>query len=47
MYEGAKTTVRSGAGDMEHFSIGIELHEGSALSQFLFMIIMDELIIEI
>jgi len=37
MYEGVKTSVRS------PFPIDIGLHQGSALSPFLFAIIMDEL----
>jgi len=47
MYEGAKTSVRSAAGYTEYFPIDIVLHQGSALSPFLFMIITDELTREI
>jgi len=47
MYEGVKTSVRSSAGDTEYFHIDIGLHQGSALSPFLFTIIMDELTREI
>jgi len=47
MYEGVKTSVRSTAGDTEYFPIDIGLHQSSALSPFLFMIIMDELTREI
>ena len=47
MYEGAKTSVRSLVGAMEDFPIDIGLHQGSALSPFLFTIIMDELTREI
>ena len=43
MYDKATTTVRSAAGLMEEFKVGVELHQGSALSQFLFAIIMDKL----
>ena len=43
MYGGAKTSARSAAGDTEHFPIDIELHQGLALSPFLFTIIIDEL----
>ena len=41
MYDRAKTSVRSAAGDTEYFSIDIGLHQGSALSPFFFTIIMD------
>ena len=43
MYDGATTTVRSAAGLTEEFKVGVELHQGSALSPFLFAIIMDKL----
>jgi len=42
MYEGGKTSVRSPIGDTEYFPIDIRLHQGSALSPFLFTIIIDE-----
>jgi len=41
MYEGVKTSIMSATGDAEYFSIDIGLHQGSALSPFFFMIIMD------
>jgi len=47
MYEGAKTCVRSVAGNTKFFPINIRLHQGSALSLFLFTIVMDDLIREI
>jgi len=47
MYEGVKTRVRSLVGDTEYFPIDIGLHQGSALSPFLFAIVMDELTREI
>jgi len=47
MYERVKTTVRTPAGDTEYFSIDIGLHQGSALSTFLFTIVLDELTREI
>jgi len=47
MYEGVKTSVRSSVGDTEYFPIDIGLHQGSALSPFLFTIIIDELTREI
>ena len=43
MYDGAKTTVRSTAGLTEEFKVGVGLHQGSALSPFLFAIILDKL----
>ena len=36
MYDGATTTVRSAAGLLEEFKVGVGLHQGSALSPFLF-----------
>ena len=43
MYEGARTSVRSAAGLTEDFEVRVGLHQGSALSPFLFAIIMDML----
>ena len=43
MYDGATTTVRSAARLTEEFEVGVGLHQGSALSPFLFAIIMDKL----
>ena len=43
MYDGATTTVRSAAGLTEEFKVGVGLHQRSALSPFLFAIIMDKL----
>jgi len=42
MYEGVKTSVRSPAGDTKCFPIDIRLNQGSALSLFLFTMIMNE-----
>ncbi|KAL6553120.1 hypothetical protein OROGR_006962 [Orobanche gracilis] len=43
MYEGAITSVRTNVGRTEEFPITIEVHQGSALSPFLFAIVMNEL----
>ena len=43
MYEGVRTRVRTVVGDTDDFPIDIGLHQGSALSPFLFTIVMDEL----
>ncbi|KAK9069565.1 hypothetical protein SSX86_011469 [Deinandra increscens subsp. villosa] len=43
MYRGAKTSVRARVGDFDFFSVDIVLHQGSALSPFLFTIVLDEL----
>ena len=43
MYDGATTTVRSAAEWAKEFKLGVKPHQGSALSPFLFAIIMDKL----
>ena len=43
MYDGAITNVRTFGGLSDSFPITIGLHQGSALSSFLFAIVMDEL----
>ena len=43
MYEGARIRVRTLRGDTKDFHIDIELHQGLALSHFLFTMVMDEL----
>ena len=43
MYDGAKTRVRTVGGDSEHFPVITGLHQGSALSPFLFALVMDAL----
>ncbi|XP_060200776.1 uncharacterized protein LOC132629048 [Lycium barbarum] len=43
MYDGAKTRVRTVGGDSEHFPVTMGLHQGSALSPFLFVVAMDAL----
>jgi len=41
MYDGARTTVRSGAGGTSWFEIRVGVHQGSCLSPLLFIIVMD------
>ena len=41
MYRGATTRVKSKRGMSEHFEVGIGLHQVSALSPFLFIMIID------
>ncbi|KAF3685402.1 putative xyloglucan glycosyltransferase 5-like [Capsicum annuum] len=43
MYDGAKTRVRTVGGDSKHLPVLIGLHQGSALSPFLFSLVMDVL----
>ncbi|XP_070043213.1 secreted RxLR effector protein 78-like [Nicotiana tomentosiformis] len=43
MYNDAKTRVRIVGGDSEHFSVVMGLHQKSALSPFLFALVMDVL----
>ena len=43
MYDEATTTVRSAAGLIKEFKVGVELHQDSALRPFLFAIIIDRL----
>ena len=43
MYDEATTTVRSAAGLNKEFKVGVGLHQGSALSPFLFVVIIDRL----
>nr|GEX48332.1 retrovirus-related Pol polyprotein LINE-1 [Tanacetum cinerariifolium] len=43
MYEGAKTRVRTTAGNTEYFPVNLGLHQGSAISPYLFTLILDEL----
>ena len=43
MCDRATTTVRSAAGLTKEFKVGVRLHQGSALSLFLFVIIIDRL----
>ena len=41
LYEGAKTAVRTDDGLSEWFDVKVGLHQGSALSPFLFIIVME------
>ncbi|XP_060203092.1 uncharacterized protein LOC132631539 [Lycium barbarum] len=43
MYDEAKIWVRTVGGDSEHFPVTMGLHQGSALSLFLFVVAMDAL----
>nr|XP_033517432.1 uncharacterized protein LOC117281687 [Nicotiana tomentosiformis] len=43
MYDGSKTRVSMVGGDSEQFSVVMGLHQGSALSPFLFSLVMDAL----
>ena len=41
MYQGATTCMKSERGTSEHFEVGIGPHQGSALSPFLFIMLID------
>ncbi|KAK3531873.1 hypothetical protein QTP70_033954, partial [Hemibagrus guttatus] len=43
MYERSRTVVRCAVGQTEEFKVEVGLHQGSALSPFLFSIVMDQL----
>ncbi|KAK3551479.1 hypothetical protein QTP70_017393 [Hemibagrus guttatus] len=43
MYERSRTVVRCAVGQKEEFKVEVGLHQGSALSPFLFAIVMDQL----
>ena len=43
MYQGCKTVVRSAAGESNSFGVNIGLHQCSALSPYLFLLLMDVL----
>ena len=47
MYEGSETVVRCAVGTTESFKVKVILHQGSALSPFLFAVIMNSLIDEV
>ena len=41
MYTGCRTKVRTVAGESSKFNVEVGLHQGSALSPYLFLILMD------
>ena len=43
MYDGVKTRVRTVGGDSDQFSVMMGVHQGLALSPFLFALVMDVL----
>ncbi|GKD38477.1 retrovirus-related pol polyprotein LINE-1 [Tanacetum coccineum] len=43
MYEGVKTRVRTTMGSTEFFQVEVGLHQGSAISPYLFTLILDEI----
>ena len=47
MYEGSETVVRCAVRTTESFKVKVGLHQGSALSPFLFAVIMDRLTDEV
>ena len=47
MYQGCTTSVASAAGETESFQVRVGLHQGSALSPFLFVTLMDVLTEEV
>ncbi|KAK3540446.1 hypothetical protein QTP70_030998 [Hemibagrus guttatus] len=47
MYERSRTVVRCAVGQTEEFNVEVGLHQGSALSPFLFAMVMDQLLEEV
>ena len=43
MYTGCRTKVRTVAGESSKFNVEVDLHQGSALSPYLFLILVDVL----
>ena len=46
-YESCKTKVRCAVGGAEEFKVEVGLHQGSALSPFMFAMVMDRLTDEV
>ncbi|KAK3552723.1 hypothetical protein QTP86_021126, partial [Hemibagrus guttatus] len=44
MYESSRTVVRCAVGQSEEFKVEVGLHQGSALSPFLFAMVMDQFV---
>jgi hypothetical protein len=42
MYDNVMTSIQTSDGDTNDFLINIRLHQGSALSPYLFALVMDE-----
>lgn len=47
MYDGAKMYVKTVGGDLEHFLVEMELHQGSTLSPCLFVVVIHVLMQDI
>jgi hypothetical protein len=47
MYDNVMISVRTSNGDTKDFSINIGLHQGSALSPYLFALVMDKVVRDI
>ena len=47
MYRGCRTVVRSAAGESNIFGVEVGLHQGSALSPYMFLLLMDVLTEEV
>ncbi|KAK3513112.1 hypothetical protein QTP70_001685 [Hemibagrus guttatus] len=47
LYERSRTVVRCAVGQTEQFKVEVGLHQGSALSPFLFATVMDQLSVEV
>ena len=44
MYEGMTTKIKTRTGVSESFEVRIGVHQGSALSPYLFILVLDELL---
>jgi len=47
MYEGPCISVKSMCEELENFRVRVGVHQGSALSLYLFSVVMDEVTLEI